>query len=99
VTYEPNSGDSSMTTDNRATLTVAIQFLQLLTLFAAVAGITLSLGRKDERLSVNSSEIEELRNIASDLVRTSIETQTTNRSQDRQLDDLRTRLANLETIR
>ena len=85
-----------MTNDNRATLTVAIQFLQLVTLAVAVAGVFLSLGRKDERLTANTKEIEELRDIASSLVRTSIETTTTNREQDRRLDDLRNRLARLE---
>ena len=95
-TSATNSGDSSMTNDNRATLSVAIQFLQLVTLGVAVAGVFLSLGRKDERLNANTKEIEELRDIASSLVRTSIESTTTNREQDRRLDDLRNRLARLE---
>jgi len=88
-----------MTEPNRQTVTVILQAMQLITLVVGVATIFLTVGRRDERLSQNTSEIAELRDIASDLVKTSIEATTTNRDQDRSLDDLRTRLARLENAR
>jgi hypothetical protein len=45
----------------------------------------------------SAADIDELRAIASDLVKASIESTTTNREQDRRLDDLKVRLARLET--
>ena len=88
-----------MTEPNRQTVTVILQALQLVTLVIGVAAVFLTVGRRDERLSQNTNEIAELRDIASDLVKTSIEATTTNRDQDRILDDLRTRLARLENAR
>tara|TARA_R110001583_G_scaffold86545_1_gene226037 strand:- start:3220 stop:3486 length:267 start_codon:yes stop_codon:yes gene_type:complete len=88
-----------MTEPNRQTVTVILQALQLVTLVIGVAAVFLTVGRRDERLSQNTNEIAELRDIASDLVKTSIEATTTNRDQDRSLDDLRTRLARLENAR
>ena len=84
---------------NRDTVSVVVQFLQLATLVIGVAGIFLTVGRKDARLETNTKEISELRGIASDLVRASVESTGTNRDQDRQLDDLRARIARLEPTR
>ena len=84
---------------NRDTVSVVVQFLQLATLVIGVAGIFLTVGRKDARLETNTKEIDELRASASDLVRASVESTGTNRDQDRQLDDLRARIARLEPTR
>ena len=84
-----------MTDPARQTVQTVIQFLQLGTLVIGVAGLFLTVGRKDARLESNTTEIAELRDIASDLVKASIESTTTNREQDRRLDDLRNRLARL----
>jgi hypothetical protein len=84
---------------NRDTVSVVVQFLQLATLVIGVAGIFLTVGRKDARLETNTKEISDLRSIASDLVRASVESTGTNRDQDRQLDDLRARIARLEPTR
>ncbi len=89
--------DDPVTESHRSTLTVVVQFLQLAVLVIGVAGVFMTLGQKDERLTTNSNEIADLRDIAADLAKASVESQTTNRNQDRQLDDLRTRLARLET--
>ena len=62
-----------MTEPNRQTVTVILQALQLVTLVIGVAAVFLTVGRRDERLSQNTNEIAELRDIASDLVKTSIE--------------------------
>ena len=88
-----------MTDQNRATVAVVVQFLQLATLIIGVAGIFLVVGRKDHQLETNAAEIQDLRDIASDLVKASIESTTTNREQDRALDELRDRLARLESDR
>jgi len=88
-----------MTETNRATLAVVVQFLQLATLIIGVAGIFLVVGRRDQQLQTNAVEIDDLRDIASDLVKASIESTTTNRDQDRALDELRSRIANLEINR
>jgi hypothetical protein len=88
-----------MNQPNRETITVVVQFLQLATLVIGVAGLFLTVGRKDARLETNTKEIGDLRDIASDLVRASVESTSTNRDQDRQLDDLRARIARLEPTR
>ncbi len=81
---------------HRETLKIVVQFLQLGTLVIGVAGLFMTVGRRDATLDVNTSEIQQLRDIASDLVKTSITTSTTNREQDRRLEELRDRLDALE---
>jgi len=81
---------------HRETLKIVVQFLQLGTLVLGVAGMFLTIGRRDATLDVNTAEIQQLRDIASDLVKTSIQTTTTNREQDRRLEELRDRLDALE---
>lgn len=88
-----------MSDPNKANLGVVIQFFQLATLIIGVAGLFLTVGRKDARLEQNTVEITELKDIASELAKTSVELTVTDREQDRRLDDLRERLANLERIR
>jgi hypothetical protein len=88
-----------MTEQRQQTVQVVIQALQLITLLVGVASVFLVVGRKDERLNQNTAEISELRDIAQDLVRTSVEATSTNRDQDRQLNDLRARLMTLENQR
>jgi hypothetical protein len=74
-----------------------IQSLQLAVLVIGVAGVFLTIGRRDAMIMDSAADIDELRAIASDLVKASIESTTTNREQDRRLDDLKVRLARLET--
>jgi hypothetical protein len=50
-------------------------------------------------LDQNTVEIAELKDIASELAKTSIESTMANREQDRRLDDLRDRLARMESNR
>lgn len=88
-----------MTNDRQQTVAMVLQALQLITLLVGVASVFLVVGRKDARLDQNTAEIGELRDIAQDLVRTSVEATSTNRDQDRQLDDLRARLMTLENQR
>ena len=93
------SVEDSMTDHRQQTVQVVLQALQLVTLLIGVASLFLMVGRRDGQLSSNTAEIGELRDIAQDLVRTSVEATSTNRNQDRQLDDLRARLMTLENQR
>jgi len=86
-----------VTNTNREALTMAIQTAQLITLVIGVGGIFMAIGKRDAAISTNTTEISELRDIATDLVRASVEATTTNREQDRRLDDLRNRLARMES--
>lgn len=88
-----------MSDNHKASLGVVIQFFQLATLIVGVAGLFLTVGRKDARLEQNTVEIAELKDIASEIAKASVESTITNREQDRRLDDLKSRLARLEDSR
>lgn len=88
-----------MSDNQKANLGVVIQFFQLATLIVGVAGLFLTVGRKDARLEQNTLEIAELKDIASELAKASVESTMTDREQDRRLDDLKGRLARLEDNR
>ncbi len=88
-----------MSDNHKASLGVVIQFFQLATLIIGVAGLFLTVGRKDARLEQNTVEIAELKDIASEIAKASVESTITNREQDRRLDDLKSRLARLEDSR
>ena len=81
----------------RSTVSTILQIVQLATLIIGVAGLFLAIGRRDQVLNTNAEEIRELREISADLARASIESTMTNRDQDRRLDELRDRLARLES--
>ena len=85
-----------MTNAKNLQVATVVQVLQLVLLTATIAGLALTLGRKDASLTRNSEEIRELKDISLDLVRTSIEATGTNRDQDRRLDELRERIIILE---
>jgi len=80
----------------RQTVSMVLQAFQLVALLLGCAGIFLSIGRRDANITTNGTEITELRDIASDLVRASIESTTTNHAQNQRLDDLRDRISRLE---
>lgn len=86
-----------MSEASKHTMQTVIQSLQLAVLVIGVAGVFLTIGRRDAMIMDSAADIDELRAIASDLVKASIESTTTNREQDRRLDDLKVRLARLET--
>ena len=85
-----------MNGETKTNLQVVVQWLQLITLVVGVAGLFLTVGRKDAKLDANTVEIGQLRDIAADLVRATVESTSNNISQDRQIDDLRDRVARLE---
>lgn len=88
-----------MTHPSRDSVRTGLQAIQTIALLATLGAILVAIGRKDQILETNSGEIAELRKIATDLASASVEATTTNRAQDRRLDDLRDRLAALESSR
>ena len=88
-----------MTDSHRLQFTTGLQIAQTLAILLGVAGLFLTLGRKDQVLETNAEDIVELREIASDLARASTEATMTNRAQDRRLDEIRDRLTRLELPR
>ena len=77
----------------------ALQIAQIVVVALGVAGLFLAVGRKDQVLEASVQDIAELREIASDLARASVESAMTDRNQDRRLDEIRDRLLRLETAR
>jgi len=89
----------TMTDTSRQTVQIVMQFIQLVVMLVAVAGIFVTIGARNERLGQNTEEIRNLRSIASDLAKTTVEVAITNQDQDRRLDSLASRLAKMETDR
>ena len=85
-----------MTDSSRQTVQLVMQFIHLVVLLVAVAGIFVTIGARNERLVQNTEEIRNLRDIAQSLATTTTEVAITNQDQDRQLMSLAERLANLE---
>ena len=88
-----------MTTPHRIDVPTALQIAQIVVVALGVAGLFLAVGRKDPVLEASVQDIAELREIASDLARASVESAMTDRNQDRRLDEIRDRLLRLETAR
>lgn len=86
-----------MSDHKQQTVQIVVQFLQLVMLVVGVGGLFMSLGSKHERLTQNTTDIKELRDIAQDLLRTTVEVKTSDRLQEQRLDDIRTRLHRLES--
>ena len=88
-----------MTDHKQQTVQIVVQFLQLVMLVIGVAGVFMEIGSKGERLTQNTTDIRELRDIAQDLLRTTVEVKTSDRAQEARLDDIRARLTRLEDSR
>ena len=86
-----------MTEGRNGSLQTILQTGQLVMLVIGVATLFATIGKRDAVIETNSEDVRTLREIATDLVKASVETATTNREQDRRLDDLRLRLARLES--
>lgn len=84
-----------MTNENQLTVQIVMQGIQLVVMLVAVAGIFVTIGARNERLSQNTEEIRNLRDIAQDLAKTLVEVATTNQDQDRRLLQLADRLNNM----
>lgn len=85
-----------MSDHKQQTVQIIVQFLQLFMLVVGVGGLFMSLGSKTERLEQNTTEIRQLREIAQDLLSTTVEVKTSDRLQEQRLEDIRARLSRLE---
>lgn len=70
--------------------------LQTLILVATAAGVFLTIGRRDQVVTSMASDIQELRAISMDLVRSQVLSEANDASQGARLDDLRKRIDRLE---
>ena len=89
-----------MTDQNPRSQTVlgsTIQMLQLVVLIIGVAGIFLTIGRRDQVLEQNQTQVSDLRLICSDLARVVGSLSISDASQTEQLRSIDQRLDRLET--
>lgn len=82
---------------NQTVLGSTIQMLQLVVLIIGVAGIFLTIGRKDQALETNQTQVSDLRLICSDLARVVGSLSISDASQTEQLRSIDARLDRLET--
>ncbi len=82
---------------NQTVLGSTIQMLQLVVLIIGVAGIFLTIGRKDQALETNQQQVSDLRLICSDLARVVGSLSISDASQTEQLRSIDQRLDRLET--
>jgi len=76
-----------------------LQWAQLLVLITGVAGVFLTIGRKDATLEANSTQIAELRSICSDLARVTGSLSSTDAAHSTQIAGIEKRLDRLEASR
>ena len=82
---------------NQNALGSTIQMLQLVVLIIGVAGIFLTIGRRDQVLEQNQMQVSDLRLICSDLARVVGSLSISDASQTEQLRSIDARLDRLET--
>jgi len=82
---------------NQTALGSTIQMLQLVVLIIGVAGIFLTIGRRDQVLEQNQTQVSDLRLICSDLARVVGSLSISDASQTEQLRSIDQRLNRLET--
>ena len=82
---------------NQTVLGSTIQMLQLVVLIIGVAGIFLTIGRRDQVLEQNQTQVSDLRLICSDLARVVGSLSMSDASQTEQLRSIDQRLNRLET--
>lgn len=82
---------------NQTVLGSTIQMLQLVVLIIGVAGIFLTIGRRDQVLEQNQTQVSDLRLICSDLARVVGSLSISDASQTEQLRSIDQRLNRLET--
>ena len=82
---------------NQTVLGSTIQMLQLVVLIIGVAGIFLTIGRRDQMLEQNQTQVSDLRLICSDLARVVGSLSISDASQTEQLRSIDQRLDRLET--
>ena len=75
-----------------------LQILQIVVLVGAAAAVFLNVGRRDERLIVVSSQIDELRLVSQDLVKAQVLGSANDQNQMALLLDLKKRVDRIELV-
>jgi len=86
--------------ENNVTLVkyqTVVQTISLLALILGIAGMFIIVGRKDQMIESNSSDIAELRGISHDLVKSQVLGSATDSHHASQLLDLKVRIERLES--
>tara|TARA_R100000654_G_scaffold23479_1_gene45887 strand:- start:228 stop:503 length:276 start_codon:yes stop_codon:yes gene_type:complete len=74
-----------------------VQTITLATMILGIAGMFVVIGRKDQMIQFNSTQITELRDIAQDLVKSQVLGSSNDSYQAEQLNDLKRRVDRLES--
>lgn len=80
-------------------VTLAFQVITAVSIVSGLIMIPIEVGRRDQILTNQQKNVDELRGVVSDLVKSTINLSGTDRVHDRDLLDLRTRLDRLEAKR
>ena len=80
-------------------VTLALQVITAVSIVSGLIMIPIEVGRRDQILTSQQKNVDELRGVVSDLVKSTINLSGTDRVHDRDLLDLRTRLDRLEAKR
>jgi len=85
-----------MSETQKSGVQIAVQWAQLVVLVIGVAGIFLTIGRKDALLETNAQQISELRSICSDLARVTGSLSSTDAEHSAKITSIERRLDRLE---
>ena len=80
-------------------VTLAFQVITAVSIVSGLIMIPIEIGRRDQILTTQQKNVDELRGVVSDLVKSTINLSGSDRVHDRDLLDLRTRLERLEAKR
>jgi len=85
-----------MSEQQKTGVQIAVQWAQLVVLVIGVAGIFLTIGRKDALLDANAQQISELRSICADLARVTGSLSSTDAEHSAKITSIERRLDRLE---
>lgn len=88
-----------MTQDSRQNVSNVVQFLNLIVLILGVGGVFMHIGSRDTMLDRNTKDIEEIKEIAQDLLETQITSTTNDARHFEALSNLKSRVELLERNR
>jgi len=80
-------------------VTLAFQIITAISIIVGLIMVPVEIGRRDQVLTTQEKNVEELRGVVSDLVKSTINLSGTDRVHDRDLLDLRSRMERLEAKR
>lgn len=80
-------------------VTLGFQVITSISIISGLIMIPIEIGRRDQILTTQQKNVDELRGVVSDLVKSTINLSGTDRVHDRDLLDLRTRMEHLEAKR